>query len=56
MEIHITVDYNVKQDDFDNLSKVYPLGKYIGQGRSQWFRLNIDSEDGKVELVWFREW
>lgn len=56
MEIQITVDYNVEQDDFDNLSKVYPLGKYIGHGKTQWFRLTIDGDEGKIELTWFRKW
>ena len=56
MEIHITVDYTVQPDDFDNLRKVYPLGRYLQSGESRWFKLTIDGDKGQIELTWFRVW
>ena len=56
MQLEITVDYRVPADEFDDLIKVYPLGKYYQSTPSRWFRLEIEAEHGMITLTWFRVW
>ena len=56
MQLEITVDYNVPADEFEDLSKVYPLGKYISPDHCHWFRLEIDGDGGRITLTWFKVW
>ena len=56
MRLDIVVDYNVKTDEFDDLCKVYPLGKYQSGGRIHWFVVEIDGDEGHIRLVWHKEW
>ena len=56
MQLEITVDYKVPADEFEDLGKVYPLGKYISRDHCHWFRLEIDAEGGRVTLIWFKVW
>ena len=56
MQLQIVVDYRVPDDEFEELIKVYPLGKYHWGGQSRWFSLEIDGQHGRIELTWFREW
>lgn len=59
MELQITVDYNVPADEFRDLIKKYPLGQYINtphDTRVNWFRVEIDGDQGKITLTWFQEW
>jgi hypothetical protein len=56
MQLQIVVDYRVPADEFDDLIKVYPLGKYHWGGQSRWFCLTIDGHEGQIELTWFRLW
>lgn len=56
MRLELTVDYDVPEDEFDELIKLYPLGKYLGGGNTQWFRVEIDTQHGFVSLTWFKRW
>ena len=56
MQLEIVVDYRVPADEFDELIQVYPLGRYLSGGRSQWFRVEIDGNEGQISLTWFKEW
>jgi len=56
MQLQIVVDYRVPDVEFEELIKVYPLGKYHWGGQSRWFSLEIDGQHGRIELTWFREW
>lgn len=56
MQLQIVVDYRVPADEFDDLIKVYTLGKYHWGGNSRWFSVEIDGQNGRIELTWFRVW
>lgn len=56
MRVEITADYKVPADEFEDLIKAYPLGRYKQSGDTRWFVLKITTADGQIELTWFREW
>jgi len=53
--IEITITYNEPEDDFRKLQEIYPTGYYNSHDGSEWFRLDIDSPNGIVKLMWFRK-
>jgi len=63
MNTRIVVSYNMPDDEFEQLSNAYPLGKYKGTGKNpKWFTLETDFYDGDhnvcgtLELTWFKTW
>ncbi len=56
MRIDIVADYNVPADEFKDLIKAFPTGRYLQSGKSKWFRVEIDTEEGRIELTWFQVW
>ena len=55
MQVSITATHNTPDDEFQDLCKVYPLGKYTYSNGIAWFRLKIDTDKGQIEIIWFRE-
>lgn len=53
--IEITITYRQTQEDFTKLEELYPTGYYNAHEGTQWFRLDIDSPNGIVKLMWFKE-
>ena len=45
----------VPDDEFKELSKVYPLGKYTSSHGVHWFTLKIPTDSGQIKITWFRE-
>ena len=56
------VRHGVPKEEFEQLGKAYPLGKYSKLGQStNMFKITIDMSYGsneyqEVDLTWFREW
>jgi|TARA_R110002074_G_C12072866_1_gene622005 hypothetical protein len=64
MEIDITVNYNIVEEDFAQLITDYPTGEYVAigeEGKHKVFRLKIRSGSERsseysrpqINLVWF---
>ncbi len=62
--ISITINYNLREDEFSALSEKYPTGEYFNNDKSilkeeservKWFRVKIHSSTGVLVLTWFSE-
>jgi hypothetical protein len=56
MRIEIVADYKVPADEFEDLIKVFTLGRYKQSGQSQWFTVEITTATGPIDITWFRVW
>jgi hypothetical protein len=56
MRIEIVADYKVPADEFEDLIKVFTLGRYKQSGQSRWFTIEITTATGPIDITWFRVW
>jgi len=53
LRVGVTINYNTEEEEFDELQQTYPTGAYHSYDGANWFRVEIDSQNGVVQLTWF---
>ena len=63
MRQEIVMAYNTPREEFDQLIKAYPLGKYTRKHpKTHWFTIKLDicgrehEVVGELSLIWYVEW